>query len=148
MSLIVTLRSLAYLVASLLFILSLRGLSTQETARGGNRFGVIGMVVAVIMTALALLLPGDIAGLQTPPDWSAVGILAGALGIGCVVGALLASRVAMTSMPELVAVLHSFVGAAAVLVGIATYLEPAGARRRRSRRVTWPRSTSASWLAR
>jgi NAD(P) transhydrogenase subunit beta len=125
MSLIVTLRSLAYLVASLLFIMSLRGLSTQETARGGNRFGVIGMVVAVIMTALALLLPGDIsAALQTTPDWSAVGILAGALGIGCVVGALLASRVAMTSMPELVAVLHSFVGAAAVLVGIATYLEP------------------------
>ena len=55
-----------------------------------------------------------------------VGVLAGALGIGCVIGALLAVRVAMTSMPELVAVLHSFVGAAAVLVGIATYLQPAG----------------------
>ncbi len=120
---IVTIRSLAYLVASLLFIMSLRGLSTQETARQGNKFGLIGMVVAVIMTALALLVPGDISAVPTP-DWSAVGILAGAIGVGCIVGGLLASRVAMTSMPELVAVLHSFVGAAAVLVGIATYLQP------------------------
>ncbi len=55
-----------------------------------------------------------------------MGVLAGALGVGCLIGGLLASRVAMTSMPELVAVLHSFVGAAAVLVGIATYLEPGG----------------------
>jgi NAD(P) transhydrogenase subunit beta len=123
MSLTVTIRSLAYLVASLLFIMSLRGLSTQETARQGNKFGVIGMVIAVIMTALALMIPGDVST-AVAPDWTIVGVLAAALGIGCVVGAVLASRVAMTSMPELVAVLHSFVGAAAVLVGIATYLEP------------------------
>ena len=120
---IVTLRSLAYLAASLLFIMSLRGLSTQETARGGNRFGLIGMIVAVIMTAAALLIPGDLAN-ATMPQPTVLGVLAGALGLGAVVGAVLASRVAMTSMPELVAVLHSFVGAAAVLCGIANYLEP------------------------
>ncbi len=122
---IVTFRSLAYLVASLLFILSLRGLSTQESARRGNRFGLIGMVVAVVVTALALLIPGE-GGATVAPDVTVVGVLAGALGIGCLIGALLASRVAMTSMPELVAVLHSFVGAAAVLVGIATYLQAGG----------------------
>ena len=122
---VVTLRSLAYLAASLLFILSLRGLSTQESARQGNRFGVIGMLIAVAMTAVALLIPGDGAA-AAAPEATTVGVLAGALGIGCVIGALLAMRVAMTSMPELVAILHSFVGAAAVLVGIATYLQPAG----------------------
>jgi len=102
---IVTLRSLAYLAASLLFIMSLRGLSTQETARGGNRFGLIGMIVAVIMTAAALLIPGDLAN-ATMPQPTVLGVLAGALGLGAVVGAVLASRVAMTSMPELVAVRH------------------------------------------
>jgi H+-translocating NAD(P) transhydrogenase subunit beta len=122
---IVTIRSLAYLVASLLFILSLRGLSTQQSAREGNRYGIIGMLVAVLVTAVALLLPGD--GVSAgAPDKTVVGVLGAALGLGCVVGALLASRVAMTSMPELVAILHSFVGAAAVLVGLATYLQPAG----------------------
>jgi H+-translocating NAD(P) transhydrogenase subunit beta len=122
---VITLRSLVYLAASLLFIMSLRGLSTQESARQGNRFGVIGMVIAVVMTAVALLIPGDGAAVAAP-DATVVGVLAGALGIGCVIGALLAMRVPMTSMPELVAILHSFVGAAAVLVGIATYLQPAG----------------------
>jgi H+-translocating NAD(P) transhydrogenase subunit beta len=122
---VITLRSVAYLAASLLFILSLRGLSTQESARQGNKFGLIGMIVAVVMTALALLIPGD--GIAaTAPDTTVVGVLAGALGVGCVIGALLAMRVAMTSMPELVAILHSFVGAAAVLVGLATYLQPGG----------------------
>jgi H+-translocating NAD(P) transhydrogenase subunit beta len=121
---VITLRSLVYLAASLLFIMSLRGLSTQESARQGNRFGVIGMVIAVVMTAVALLIPGDGAAVAAP-DATVVGVLAGALGIGCVIGALLAMRVPMTSMPELVAILHSFVGAAAVLVGIATYLQPA-----------------------
>ena len=120
---ITTIRSLAYLIASLLFILSLRGLSTQESAQRGNRYGVIGMLVAVVMTAAALLVPTDFAAMPTP-DWTVVGVLAGALGVGAVIGGLLASRVAMTSMPELVAMLHSFVGAAAVLVGISTYLQP------------------------
>jgi NAD(P) transhydrogenase subunit beta len=124
---IVTFRSLAYLAASLLFILSLRGLSTQERARHGNRYGIIGMLVAVVVTAVALLLPGDGVSAAGPLDTTVVGVLGAALGLGCVIGGLLASRVAMTSMPELVAILHSFVGAAAVLVGIATYLQPAGA---------------------
>src|SRR6266700_3875135 len=118
-----TLRGLSYLVAGMLFILSLRGLSTQESARRGNAFGTFGMALAVVITALALLLPGSQAA-QSGHELSAVGLLAGALGVGCVIGALLAARVAMTSMPELVAMLHSFVGAAAVLVGIATYLQP------------------------
>jgi NAD(P) transhydrogenase subunit beta len=122
---IATFRSLAYLFASILFILSLRGLSTQETARGGNRLGLIGMIVAVIVTAVSLLIPGE-GGAAVMPEPSVIGVLAAALGVGAVIGALLAMRVAMTSMPELVAVLHSFVGAAAVLVGIATYLQTAG----------------------
>jgi NAD(P) transhydrogenase subunit beta len=122
---IATFRSLAYLAASLLFILSLRGLSTQESARRGNRLGLIGMIVAVAVTALALLLPGP-GGAAAAPDGGVVGVLGGALIAGCLIGAFLAARVAMTSMPELVAILHSFVGAAAVLVGIATYLQPAG----------------------
>jgi NAD(P) transhydrogenase subunit beta len=121
------LRGISYLAASMLFILSLRGLSTQESARRGNAFGTIGMLIAVLVTAVALLLPGASAtggGEVAPNSLTALGVLGAALGIGCVVGAFLAARVAMTSMPELVAMLHSFVGAAAVLVGIATYLQP------------------------
>jgi NAD(P) transhydrogenase subunit beta len=121
------LRGIAYLAASMLFILSLRGLSTQESARRGNAFGTIGMLLAVLVTAVALLLPGTSAtggGEAAPNSLTALGVLGAALGIGCVVGAFLAARVAMTAMPELVAMLHSFVGAAAVLVGIATYLQP------------------------
>jgi proton-translocating NAD(P)+ transhydrogenase subunit beta len=121
-----TMVALAYLVASLFFILSLRGLSTQETARHGNRYGVIGMALAVVMTAVGVLVVAY-GGELTGPGFTAVGVLAGGLAVGCTIGALLASRVAMTSMPELVAILHSFVGAAAVLVGMATYLSPAAA---------------------
>jgi H+-translocating NAD(P) transhydrogenase subunit beta len=120
-----TVRSLAYLLASLMFILSLRGLSTQETARRGNGFGIVGMLLAVLVTAVAVLVGsagGEAAASPVAPG-GVLGVLGGALGIGAVIGALLAARVAMTSMPELVAILHSFVGAAAVLVGIATYLE-------------------------
>jgi NAD(P) transhydrogenase subunit beta len=119
-----TIRSLAYIVASLLFILSLRGLSTQETARRGNRYGILGMLVAVVCTAVALVVPDAASIAKGGEAITGVGLLAGALGAGAIVGGLLAARVAMTSMPELVAILHSFVGAAAVLVGIATYLQP------------------------
>jgi H+-translocating NAD(P) transhydrogenase subunit beta len=123
----VTIQSLAYIVASLLFILSLRGLSTQETAGRGNRYGALGMLIAIVCTAVALLLPVRGDGIAPIGEGlTGLGVLAGALVVGCVVGGLLASRVAMTAMPELVAVLHSFVGAAAVLVGIATYLQPGG----------------------
>ena len=101
--------TIAYIAASVLFILSLGGLSHQETARRGNMFGIVGMLIALVATA-ARMDPGG------------YGLLAVALIPGAAVGALLASRVQMTSMPQLVAILHSFVGAAAVLVGFATYL--------------------------
>ena len=100
---------LAYLVASVLFILSLRGLSSQETARRGNVYGVLGMLVAVVAAATS----GAVGGYA--------GLAAVMIG-GAAVGAFLAARVAMTAMPELVAILHSFVGLAAVLVGLASYV--------------------------
>ncbi|MCB9674055.1 MAG: NAD(P)(+) transhydrogenase (Re/Si-specific) subunit beta [Alphaproteobacteria bacterium] len=103
--------TVAYLVAATLFILSLGGLSTQETARRGNYFGVFGMGVALLVTLFH-------------PDVGTYGYVFGATVIGGGIGALLASRVAMTAMPELVALLHSFVGAAAVLVGYSTFLAP------------------------
>ena len=114
-------QSLVYIAAAMLFILSLRGLSAQETARRGNVFGIVGMSLAAIATVVALVLGARADVQQMTPAFA---ILAGAIGVGAIVGAVLAARVAMTSMPELVAVLHSFVGAAAVLVGIASYLEP------------------------
>jgi NAD(P) transhydrogenase subunit beta len=100
--------TVAYLVAAVLFILSLGGLSTQESARRGNGYGIAGMLIALAVTAASQL--------------DSVGILAGAVAVGALIGAVLALRVEMTSMPELVAVLHSFVGLAAVLVGVASYL--------------------------
>ena len=103
--------TVAYIAASALFILSLSGLSRQETARRGNLYGILGMLIALVATAAAMNTGG-------------LPILAAALIPGLVIGALLASRVQMTAMPELVAILHSFVGLAAVLVGFATYLGP------------------------
>src|ERR1043166_9157294 len=103
--------TIAYIAASALFILSLGGLSQQETARRGNLYGIIGMVIALVATAAAMNTGG-------------LPVLLGALIPGMVIGAILASRVQMTSMPQLVAMLHSFVGLAAVLVGFATYLGP------------------------
>ncbi|NJO95970.1 MAG: Re/Si-specific NAD(P)(+) transhydrogenase subunit beta [Pleurocapsa sp. CRU_1_2] len=103
--------AVAYIAASALFILSLGGLSNQETARQGNLFGIIGMAIAFIATALSAQVNG-------------YGVLIGAIVPGAIIGSILAARVAMTSMPELVAILHSFVGLAAVLVGLATYLQP------------------------
>ena len=124
------LRGISYLGASMLFILSLRGLSNQQSARGGNLLGMLGMALAVVVTGGALvmsnLLPagaGAGAGAPVATGGQAIFLLAAALIGGGAVGALVASRVAMTSMPELVAMLHSFVGAAAVLVGIATTLQ-------------------------
>ncbi len=103
--------TIAYIAASALFILSLGGLSQQTTARRGNLYGIIGMLIALVATAGGMLTGG-------------LPVLAAALVPGLVIGAILASRVQMTSMPQLVAMLHSFVGLAAVLVGIATYLGP------------------------
>ncbi len=104
--------TVAYIAASALFILSLGGLSNQETARRGNVFGIAGMVIALIATAIASV------------QMNAYGLLGAVILPGTIIGAIVASRVAMTSMPELVAILHSFVGLAAVLVGFANFLNP------------------------
>ncbi len=101
----------SYLAAGALFILSLNGLSHQESSRRGNLFGMIGMAIAVGAT----ILSGQVGGFEK---------LFPAMIIGGLIGAFIASRVAMTQMPELVAILHSFVGLAAVLVGISSYLDP------------------------
>jgi NAD(P) transhydrogenase subunit beta len=103
--------TIAYIAASALFILSLGGLSQQETAQRGNLYGILGMLIALIATAAGMQVGG-------------LPVLVAALVPGLVIGAILAARVQMTSMPELVAMLHSFVGLAAVLVGFATYLGP------------------------
>ena len=103
--------SLAYLVAGVFFILALRGLSSPETSRDGNRFGMIGMGIAVITT----LITHDIANI--------VEIIA-AIAIGGVAGFVIARKIKMTDMPQLVAAFHSLVGLAAVLVALAAWLNP------------------------
>ena len=112
-----SLLTVTYIAASALFIMSLGGLSRQDTARRGNVYGIIGMLIAVIITAIGTSLSGvmNVHG-------TGFGVLAAAMIPGAIIGAVLASRVAMTSMPELVAVLHSFVGAAAVLVGVSSFM--------------------------
>ena len=100
----------SYVGATILFILALGGLSNQETARRGNLFGMIGMTVALIATMSAVTA-----------NW---GILIIGLLIGASIGLILAKRVQMTEMPELVAILHSLVGLAAVLVGFANFMDP------------------------
>ena len=105
------LTTVSYIGAAVLFILSLGGLSQQETARRGNLYGMIGMAIAIIATVLG----GHVTSIQ---------VLLPGVVVGAAIGALVASRVEMTQMPQLVAVLHSFVGLAAVLVGIGSYLDP------------------------
>jgi H+-translocating NAD(P) transhydrogenase subunit beta len=100
----------SYVGATILFILALGGLSNQETARRGNLFGMIGMAVALIATMSAVT--------------ANLGILIGGLLLGSSIGLVLAKRVQMTQMPELVAMLHSLVGLAAVLVGFANFMDP------------------------
>ncbi len=108
----------AYLIAGVLFILSLRGLSSQETARRGNLYGIIGMAIAIAATLAnnpdARMVAHDV---EIGTRGSFHVLVFGAIFIGATVGSLMAARVAMTGMPELVALLHSFVGLAAVLVG-------------------------------
>ena len=103
--------SAAYIVSAILFILSLSGLSNQETSKRGNWYGIIGMLIAVGATILN-------------KNVDAYGWLIVAMAIGGTIGARLAARVEMTQMPELVAILHSFVGMAAVLVGFASFFDP------------------------
>ena len=101
----------AYIAAAILFILSLSGLSAQESSKRGNWYGIIGMAIAIIATILN-------------PNVDSYGWIIIAMVIGGAIGARLAARVEMTEMPELVAILHSFVGMAAVLVGYASYFDP------------------------
>jgi H+-translocating NAD(P) transhydrogenase subunit beta len=117
--------SAAYIVAALLFILALAGLSRHETARSGNAFGIAGMAIALVATLLLALVggPGD-EGMGAV----GIGLLVAAVVIGAAIGVIRAQRVAMTGMPELIALFHSFVGLAAVLVGWNGYLEVEGGR--------------------
>lgn len=101
----------AYLFASILFIYSLGGLSSQESAKRGVWYGILGMVIAILATVLGENMKGGY-----------IYIIA-AIGIASVIGIVLARKVEMTSMPQLVAILHSFVGLAAVLVGFGSYLD-------------------------
>jgi NAD(P) transhydrogenase subunit beta len=109
-----TLQTVAYLGAIILFILSLGGLSNPETSRRGNLYGMIGMAIAVLATLLG-------------PQVTKAGYawIIGALLAGAVIGVYAARVVRMTQMPELVALMHSLVGLAAVLIGYANYIDPA-----------------------
>ncbi|WP_029136677.1 Re/Si-specific NAD(P)(+) transhydrogenase subunit beta [Nakamurella lactea] len=107
----------AYILAALLFIAALAGLSRHETAKRGNRFGIAGMTIAVVATAVVAVRDSSRGALLT------LLLIAVAMAIGASIGIWRARKVQMTGMPELIAMLHSFVGLAAVLVGFNTYLE-------------------------
>ena len=109
-----TLLTVSYLGAAILFILSLGGLSNPETSRRGNLFGMIGMAIAVLATVLGPQVT------QAAYPW-----IIGAMVVGAAIGLYAARVVKMTQMPELVALMHSLVGLAAVLVGFANYIDPA-----------------------
>lgn len=102
--------TMSYIVATILFILSLSGLSNQETSRRGNYYGMIGMTIAILATVLS-------------DKVSNYGLLIAALAIGGSIGLFAAKKVAMTQMPELVAIMHSLVGLAAILVGYANFMD-------------------------
>ncbi|MGZ5124524.1 MAG: NAD(P)(+) transhydrogenase (Re/Si-specific) subunit beta [Burkholderiales bacterium] len=105
--------ALWYLVASVCFILALKGLSHPETARRGNYFGMTGMAIAVLTT---LSIPGV--------SWDRIGVILGLMLLGGTIGAFVSQRVQMTQMPELVAAMHSLVGMAAVLIAVAVVNNP------------------------
>ena len=106
------LQTAAYLFAGILFILSLGGLSSQESAKRGVFYGIIGMTIAILATVLGKEVEGHI-------------YIIVAIAIASIIGIIVARKVEMTSMPQLVAILHSFVGLAAVLVGYGSYMDPA-----------------------
>ncbi|MBN9559060.1 MAG: NAD(P)(+) transhydrogenase (Re/Si-specific) subunit beta [Alphaproteobacteria bacterium] len=108
------LAALSYLVSGVLFILALRGLSSPVTSRAGNRNGMIGMALAIVTTLL-------VAGVTDALTW---GLIIGGVAIGGGIGALIARRIAMTAMPQLIAAFHSLVGLAAVLVAAAAMYSP------------------------
>src|SRR6201991_4691826 len=106
--------ALLYLAAGVLFILALKGLSSPATSRTGNRNGMIGMTIAILTTLW-------VAGVTDPLTW---GLVIGGLVIGGGIGAVMAKRIAMTNMPQLVAAFHSLVGLAAVLTAGAALYSP------------------------
>ena len=108
-----SLATVSYIGATILFVLSLGGLSNPETSRRGNLYGMIGMTIAVLATVFG-------------PRVSAAGIpwIIGAMVVGGAIGIYAARTVQMTQMPELVALMHSLVGMAAALVGFASYFDP------------------------
>ncbi|HEX4892981.1 MAG TPA: NAD(P)(+) transhydrogenase (Re/Si-specific) subunit beta [Hyphomicrobiaceae bacterium] len=107
--------AILYLVSGVLFILALRGLSSPETSRAGNNYGMIGMALAILTTLAQVGQPGDIL------TWV---LIIGGLGIGGVIGGTIARRIPMTAMPELVAAFHSLVGLAAVFVAAGALYAP------------------------
>jgi len=110
--------SLLYLACGVLFILALRGLSSPVTSRRGNQMGMVGMAIAVAVTLATLWKSGDL-------DAITLALIVGGVAIGGTIGAVIARRVAMTSMPQLVAAFHSLVGLAACLVATAAIYTPA-----------------------
>ena len=103
--------TVSYLAAAALFILALGGLSNNETARRGNLFGIVGMIIAVVVTIAAFVSKNFT-------------VLVAIMVAGGLIGFVLSRRVQMTQMPELVAILHSLVGLAAVLIGFANFMDP------------------------
>ncbi|MET0309178.1 MAG: NAD(P)(+) transhydrogenase (Re/Si-specific) subunit beta [Sphingomonas sp.] len=121
--------SLAYLVAGVCFILALRGLSSPVSSQRGNRFGMIGMTIAVVTTLIthAPLIPGTASDEYLHGwniDFATFAEILGAIAVGAAIGIVTARRIAMTAMPQLVAAFHSLVGLAAVLVAGAAFLNP------------------------
>jgi NAD(P) transhydrogenase subunit beta len=103
--------ALAYLIAGVMFIMALRGLSSPATSRAGNRYGMVGMLIAIVTTLITH-------GVASLPE------ILGAIAIGGGIGFVTARCIKMTDMPQLVAAFHSLVGLAAVMVGLAAYLNP------------------------
>jgi len=112
------LAAILYIVSGVLFILALRGLSSPVTSQAGNRNGMIGMGIAVLTTLATLWKQGAL-------DPVTIGLILGGIAVGGMVGAVIARKVAMTSMPQLVAAFHSLVGMAACLVAVAAIYTPA-----------------------
>ncbi|MBF0582249.1 Re/Si-specific NAD(P)(+) transhydrogenase subunit beta [Corynebacterium sp. ED61] len=116
--------NLAYIVAGLLFILALAGLSKQQTATRGNKFGMAGMGIALIATIAKAVVNSINAGDDSNGPLVTVLLIVVAMLLGAAIGIPRAKKVEMTGMPELIAMLHSFVGLAAVLIGINSFIAP------------------------
>ena len=116
---LVNLVAIAYVISGVLFIIALRGLSSPETSRTGNLLGMIGMAIAVIATLFATEIIQDLSSRYTD-----AALVLSAIVIGGIIGAIIAKRIAMTDMPQLIAAFHSLVGLAAVFVAVAAFYDP------------------------